>query len=366
MLNKKLAILVVLMMIAPIVLAACGPTPEPEVIVETVVVEQTSIVEKEGEKVTVVETVIVEKEVEKEVQVEVTATPAPVERMGGWLDTVIFVEEPDSDAAVTRLEVGDLDVYAYNIAEPDIAQRIFDSEVLVYETAYGNYNDLTFMPSTNPEFNDGRLNPFYSDRIREAMNYLIDRDYIAQEISGGLARPRFTCINYASKDSAVLADTIAAINLKYAHNPDLAVEIITEEMEALGAEMVDGQWQYNGAPVVITGLIRVEDEPSRSAIMSPTCSRTSASPSSATTRPRPKRRPAGCAVIRMRAVPTTTPAAGSPPPLTATPRIASSSSTRPMAIPSRRGRPTPPRPSSTTWPRGWPTAITRTWRSARR
>ena len=31
MFNKKLAILVVLVMVAPIVLAACGPTPEPVV-----------------------------------------------------------------------------------------------------------------------------------------------------------------------------------------------------------------------------------------------------------------------------------------------------------------------------------------------
>jgi ABC-type transport system substrate-binding protein len=52
-------------MIAPLVLVACGATPEPEIIVQTVVVEQTKIVEKEGEQVTVIETV----------QVEVTAPP---------------------------------------------------------------------------------------------------------------------------------------------------------------------------------------------------------------------------------------------------------------------------------------------------
>jgi peptide/nickel transport system substrate-binding protein len=132
--------------------------------------------------------------------------------------------------------------------------------VLAYETAYGNYNDITFMPSTEKEFTDGRLNPFYSDKIREAMNWLIDRDYVCQEITGGMARPRFVPINFASKDSALLADTIAALSLKYAHNPEKAVEVITAEMEALGAEMVDGVWQYNGEPAVIIGLIRVEDE----------------------------------------------------------------------------------------------------------
>ena len=256
--SKKIYTVLGLLIAISMILAACA-TPTAETIVETVVVEkegetvvETVVVEKEGETVveTVIETVIVE--VEPEVE--------PVDRKGGWLDTIIMVEEPSSDAAVTRLEVGDLDVFAYNISEPDIAQRVFDSEILAYETSYGNFNDLTFMPSTAAEFNDGRLNPFFSPKIREAMNWLVDRDYISDEITGGLARPRFVPINFASKDSALLADTIAAIELKYAHDPEKAVEIITAEMEALGAEMVDGVWTYNGEPVVLIGLIRTEDE----------------------------------------------------------------------------------------------------------
>jgi peptide/nickel transport system substrate-binding protein len=255
---KKLFFVLGVLVMVSLAVAACQPAPaEPE----TVTVVETVVVEKEGE--TIVETVVVEQEVETIVTVEVEAEPEPemVDRMGGWLDTVIMVEEPNSDAAVTRLEAGDIDVFAYNVSEPDVAQRIFDSEVLVYETSYGNYNDLTFMPSTNPEFNDGRLNPFYSDLVREAMNWLIDRDYIADEITGGLARPRFVPINFASKDSAILAPEIAAINLKYAHNPERAVEVIDAEMEAFGAvKGDDGMWMYNGEPVVLTALIRVEDE----------------------------------------------------------------------------------------------------------
>jgi oligopeptide transport system substrate-binding protein len=71
MFSRKLAILAVLVMIAPIVLAACGPTPEPVVIKETSVVVETVVVEKEGE--TVVQEVTSVVEVEK----VVTATPAP-------------------------------------------------------------------------------------------------------------------------------------------------------------------------------------------------------------------------------------------------------------------------------------------------
>jgi hypothetical protein len=71
MLNKKLAILTLVVMIAPLVLGACGPTPEPVVIRETSVVVETVVVEKEGETVVEEATRIVE------VEKVVTATPEP-------------------------------------------------------------------------------------------------------------------------------------------------------------------------------------------------------------------------------------------------------------------------------------------------
>jgi peptide/nickel transport system substrate-binding protein len=71
MLNKKLAILTIVVLIAPMVLSACGPTPEPVVVKETSVVVETVVVEKEGETVVQEATRIVEKEV------VVTATPEP-------------------------------------------------------------------------------------------------------------------------------------------------------------------------------------------------------------------------------------------------------------------------------------------------
>ena len=80
--RKYVGTVLALVMIATLILAACAPA-EPEVIVETVVVET------EVEKV-VTEVVEVEKEVEKivtevvetEVETVVTATPAPTEPEG--------------------------------------------------------------------------------------------------------------------------------------------------------------------------------------------------------------------------------------------------------------------------------------------
>jgi len=105
MFSKKLAILVVLTMIATMVLAACGPTPEPEVIIQTVPVEVTKIVEVEGESVTIIETVV------EEVIVEVTAVPeepdAPVVEEG-----VFAAPDPETYNYVT---FGDIDTMDPNL-----------------------------------------------------------------------------------------------------------------------------------------------------------------------------------------------------------------------------------------------------------
>ena len=234
---KRTLILLSILIVGALALSACG-----EAAVETVVVE------KEGE--TVVETV--------EVVVEVEPTPEPVTRTGAWLDTVIFVEEPSPDSAVTRLLAGDLDVYAFSISEAPIAERIYAEEDLSYYTSYGSFNEITFNPVL--ELEDGSLNPFGDPQIREAMNMLIDRDYIVQEITGGMAVPRYVDVQLASADYARFADVIAEMSIKYAHNPDKAEEIISGRMVELGAELVDDVWTYNGEPVEIVALIRIEDE----------------------------------------------------------------------------------------------------------
>jgi len=254
--NKKLAILAVLVMVAPLVLAACGPTPAPSTVVQTVVVEQTKVVPGE----TVVQTVEVEKTVVATQVVEVTPTPVPVTRKGAWVDSVIVVEEPNSAAGITRLESGELDVYAYAIADSKLYKRVKESPDLSYVLSYGSYNEITFNPAGPVFTTTNTLNPFAVPKVREAMNWLIDRDYIVQEIFGGLAVPRYTAFNTSVPDYAKNADLVRAIELKYAYNPDKAKEVIDAEMTALGATLEGGKWMYNGQPVTLIFLIRPEDE----------------------------------------------------------------------------------------------------------
>ena len=247
MFKNKWIVFAALLMVLTLLISGC----EPETIVEYV--DRT--VEVPGE--TVVETVEVTVEVPVEVPVEVA--PPAVERQGAWLDTIVVVEEPSADQAVTRMEVGEVDLYAFAVGNPEVAAQIEASPALDGYLSFGSYNEMTFNP-VGPVFENGKLNPFAVPRVREAMNYLIDRDYVTQELMGGLGAPRWTCFNSASNDAALLADVIRAIELQYAYNPELGAEIISEEMEALGATMEGGVWQYDGEPVEISILIRTEDE----------------------------------------------------------------------------------------------------------
>ncbi len=180
--------------------------------------------------------------------------------VGTWVEEVIVTEEESASAALTQIEVGELDIYPYTISDPELYDVILESEDIRYEESYGSYNELTYNPA-GPEFEGtGELNPFSVPRIREATNWLIDRDYIVDEIYGGLAAARTLPLNTVFPDHARHIVKARELETYYDYDPTRAEEVISEEMENLGAEMVDGVWHYEGDPVELIFIIRSEDE----------------------------------------------------------------------------------------------------------
>jgi len=243
--KKKLLAVFGSVIVLALVLAACQPAepaeqPTPETIIETVVVT---------------EEVVVTEVVTEVVEVEVTPE---TERFGGWLDTIVVVADPTVESAVARLIADDIDIYAQTATNPEAFQTVQD-EGLNYVRTLGSYNEITVNPA-GPELNDGTLNPFASAAVRKALNLIIDRDYIVQEIMGGLAVPRYTFMNSLFPDGAKYAATLRQTAAELAYDPEAADEIITAELEPLGAEKVDGVWSYNGEPITLIFLIRTEDE----------------------------------------------------------------------------------------------------------
>jgi len=185
-------------------------------------------------------------------------TPTPKPRMGGWLDEIVMQSIGSDEQALPRLKAGEIDIYPHGLGNPEDFKAVKEDSGLTYAAAYGSYNEILL---NTAEFKDGRLNPFHDQQIRQAMQMLIDRNYIVQEIYGGLAKPRYLPLTTAFPDYARFVDKAREWEAKYAYNFDKAKEIITERMQALGAEMNDeGKWVYNGEPVTLTALIRTEDE----------------------------------------------------------------------------------------------------------
>ncbi|MYC96524.1 MAG: ABC transporter substrate-binding protein [Caldilineaceae bacterium SB0661_bin_32] len=252
--SKKRFTFLAVLLIAALLIAACGGG-DTEMAEEPAAPAQEEQAAEEKE-----EMAAEEKEETEEAPAAEEEAAAMSERTGAWVDEVIAVEEPSAAAAVTRMDLAELDAYAFSISDAEVYATVQGMDSLTYANSFGVYSELTFNPA-GPVFDGtGKLNPFAVPRIREAMNYLVDRDFISQEIYGGLASPRYMAITNAFPDYARLVDIVRQIELEYAHNPDKAAEIINEEMEALGAELVDGVWNYEEEPVEVIFLIRTEDE----------------------------------------------------------------------------------------------------------
>ncbi|MCS7202530.1 MAG: ABC transporter substrate-binding protein [Dictyoglomus sp.] len=176
----------------------------------------------------------------------------------GWLDQVVFIPEKDRAKALEMLIKGDIDIYFNEFGDPALFRRIKEDPNLTYGTSFGLYYELTFNP-VGPTYKDGRFNPFSNKKIREAMNLIVDRKYIVDEIMGGLGEAKFVPINKGFPEYERYKDTITKLEELYKYNFEKGKNIITSEMKKMGAELRGGKWYYKGNPVVIKFLIRIED-----------------------------------------------------------------------------------------------------------
>lgn len=189
---------------------------------------------------------------------EEPAAPA-TERRGGWLDE-IDVSVVDGDSALSQLQAGTIDFFSFNLAS-DVYPAIKESG-LSSTQSLGGYYGISLNPAV---FSDaGVLNPFSNRKIREALNWLIDRNYVNQEIYAGGSLPKLLPVTTQLVEYTNLIDTARALESKYAYNFERAKEVVDAEMPAIGAELgADGKWQFNGAPITLIFLIRSDGDGTR-------------------------------------------------------------------------------------------------------
>ncbi len=173
---------------------------------------------------------------------------------GPYLDEVIYAEEPDSSKALKRIEANELQLYLWYLTPEEAKTAEETPNIDLIRSACGIYN-----LQVNPvQFKEG-FNPFAIKEVREALNWLLDRGFIADELMKGAAVPHVTLFHPLTPDYARVADYMKIVEAKYSYNPDKAREVIFDALGKAGAEYINGKWYYGGEPITITVVIRTED-----------------------------------------------------------------------------------------------------------
>jgi len=178
---------------------------------------------------------------------------APTDEPGPAVEKLFF-RAFNVDRAPLDLEAGEMDMYYYNL-KIAAARELRDNQNLQLFEAPATTLSLILNPAPAPE---GQLNPFSLPRVRRAMQYLVDREYVAGEIYQGQAQPMYTQNSPTDFDYLTVYDIVQAMDLR--HDADYANAEIAAAMEEAGAELVDDVWQFEGKPVRLKFIIRVEDE----------------------------------------------------------------------------------------------------------
>jgi peptide/nickel transport system substrate-binding protein len=158
------------------------------------------------------------------------------------------------DQAPLNIQNGDMDLYLFGLKTAGAQSLEGDQNVRLINAPAST---LSLILNPAPA-NEGAFNPFSVREIRYAMQQLIDRDFIANDIYQGRALPMLTNISQLDYDQLTIFPVVSAANITY--DPDLATQQIGAAMEAAGASLQGNAWTFNGSPVTIKIVTRVEDE----------------------------------------------------------------------------------------------------------
>jgi peptide/nickel transport system substrate-binding protein len=158
------------------------------------------------------------------------------------------------EIAAKSLEAGDMDMYIYSLKTVQAKELVGKEEIKLYQ-APATMVSIILNPSPAPE---GELNPFSIRKVRYALQFIVNREFVAGEIYRGLAVPMYTFLSSLDYDYITIAELIKRSGIRY--DPEYAKRLISEAMVNAGAGLKNGKWYYNGKPVSLRFIIRVEDE----------------------------------------------------------------------------------------------------------
>ncbi|MDW0286743.1 MAG: ABC transporter substrate-binding protein [Nitrososphaeraceae archaeon] len=155
---------------------------------------------------------------------------------GAYTDNIRFIQYLDGNTAVREIRSGNLDTYYFRIPLETVASVSNDPNVKIYEK---NAGSLAFLLNPAPSKNPNILNPFQFKEIRFAVNYLINREFIVDEILNGYGSVQIDPFGISSPEYETLIPVLESYNFKY--NPTLAKDIIEKTLISNGATKLDAK-----------------------------------------------------------------------------------------------------------------------------
>ena len=176
---------------------------------------------------------------------------------GTYAKKIKFIQYLDENTALEEVKNGNLDFYYYRISSDRIENTKAREGINVYDSTGGSYSILV-----NPAESE-KFNPFSIRDVRFALNYLIDRKLIVNELMGGFGTTMVS--NYGPFDTDYLLILNQLEEFQFRYNPSLADKMISDALEKNGATKINGKWFYDDGPISITIFIR-SDDPVRKSI----------------------------------------------------------------------------------------------------
>ena len=174
-----------------------------------------------------------------------------------FVNSIKFIQYLDENTALEEVKNGNLDLYYYRISPDRLENKENVEGLQIFDSTGGSYS-LLINPSESEKFN-----PFSEKEARFALNYLVDRKLIVNELMSGYGSQIISYYGPTDPEYLTIIKELESFNFKY--NPALANQIISESLINRGAEKVNGKWIVDNKEIEISVFIR-SDDPVRKSI----------------------------------------------------------------------------------------------------
>ena len=172
--------------------------------------------------------------------------------LGPNLDEMVWSEETDPSKALTELIAGNHDIFMFDIRSAVDKERAAASDQVNTFFVSGLFDEMSMNPAEQNQTAGHPRNPFFVREVREAMQYLIDRDFIVRDIYGGFATPFQTTWHPKSADYGRAIADLLKLEDRYAFDPEKGKDQITAALQSRNWTIQTGT-DVRGTDCPITG-----------------------------------------------------------------------------------------------------------------